>query len=261
MASASDASTPPSGHAGRAGKHREWKPLAPLRHPGRVTQKPVQTRRTFGTPENSMMESHRQRATAASHWRSAPNLSSGRRSDRKWSSMEDRQALIALILTQPPASGPTSPSPEGWCPWTAPACQRETRERGARGMMGLVVQPHHELSSCGRPTPRPDYKSRRAPGRSLPSGQPASPPALGAGTPLTCRGRRRCCPGAAATPATAVGSVPLLVLRHRGPPCAAYTWELSEDQPMELHCLLVRLCGGRLRGESRANKRGEERRG
>lgn len=36
---------------------------------------------------------------------------------------------------------------------------------------------------------------------------------------------------------------------------------LSEDQPMELHCLLVRLCGGRLSGESRANERGEERRG
>lgn len=54
--------------------------------PGRVTQKPVQTRRTLGTPENSMMESHRRRATAASHPRSAPNLSSGRRSDRKRSS-------------------------------------------------------------------------------------------------------------------------------------------------------------------------------
>lgn len=175
--------------------------------------------------------------------------------------LQERPAQIALILTQPPASGPPSPSPEGRCPWTAPACQRKKRERGARGMMGTVVQPHHALCSRGRPTPRPDYKSRRAPGRSLPSGHPASPPALGAGTPLTCRGRRRCCPGAAATPATAVGSVPLLVLRHRGPPGAAYTWELSEDQPMELHCLLVRLCGGRLRGESRANKRGEERRG
>lgn len=175
--------------------------------------------------------------------------------------LQEGQAPIALILTQPPASGPPSTRPEGRCPWTAPACQRKTRERGARGMMGTVVQPHHALWSRGRPTPRPDYKSRRAPGRSLPSGQPASPPALGSGTPLTCRGRRRCCPGAAATPATAVGSVPLLVLRHRGPPGAAYTWELSEDQPMELHCLLVRLCGGRLRGESRANKRGEERRG
>lgn len=37
--------------------------------------------------------------------------------------------------------------------------------------------------------------------------------------------------------------------------------ELSEDQPMELHFLLVRLCGGRLRGDSSANNRGEKRRG
>lgn len=60
---------------------------------------------------------------------------------------------------------------------------------------------------------------------------------------------------------------------HRGGECSASyssaSWdarcrlnsELSEDQPMELHFLLVRLCGGRLRGESSANNRGEKRRG
>lgn len=37
---------------------------------------------------------------------------------------------------------------------------------------------------------------------------------------------------------------------------------MSEDQPMELHFLLVRLCGRRQRGESSsANNRGEKRRG
>jgi hypothetical protein len=47
----------------------------------------------------------------------------------------------------------------------------------------------------------------------------------GAGIPLTCRRRRRRgCPwAAAATTATAVGSVPLLILRHRGTPGAAQT--------------------------------------
>lgn len=159
----------------------------------------------------------------------------------------------------------SSPRAQGRCPSTAPACQPRTAQARRPGHDGKCSpaaprarQPR--ASEAGARTTSPAAPQ----GRRLPAGQPASPPAPGAGTPLTCRGRRRCCPGAAAaaaTPAAAVGSVPLLVLRHRGPPGAAYTWELSEDQPMELHCLLVRLCGGRLRGESRANKRGEERRG
>lgn len=60
---------------------------------------------------------------------------------------------------------------------------------------------------------------------------------------------------------------------HRGGECSASyssaSWdarcrldsELSEDQPMELHFLLVGLCGGRVRGEASANNRGEKRRG
>ena len=60
---------------------------------------------------------------------------------------------------------------------------------------------------------------------------------------------------------------------HRGGECSAScssaSWdawcrpesELSEDQPMELHFLLVRLCGGQLRGESSANNGVEKRRG
>lgn len=208
------------------------------------------------------LESPRQRATAESRGRSAPSpFRTGSESFKGRESAKSRSPFPKLCLRP---SAPLLPRAQGRCPSTAPACQPRTAQARRPGHDGKCSpaaprarQPR--ASEAGARTTSPAAPQ----GRRLPAGQPASPPAPGAGTPLTCRGRRRCCPGAAAaaTPAAAVGSVPLLVLRHRGPPGAAYTWELSEDQPMELHCLLVRLCGGRLRGESRANKRGEERRG
>ncbi|XP_056656633.1 uncharacterized protein LOC130454728 [Monodelphis domestica] len=103
------------------------------------------------------------------------------------------------------------------------------------------------------------YNSHNARARGRRVEQADSDEDAGGRTALTCC--YRCCCSCAAAATTTVRCVPLLILRHLGTPGAAWSWKRNEDQPMELHFLLVRLCGGWLRDKSSANNKGEKRRG
>lgn len=204
-----------------------------LRHPGPntnspslVTQKPVQNRWTFGTPKTPRWsKSHTERATAASHRRSAPYLVRGRGPDSKRRLLERTPAKSRSALsdsTSVPRSHFSPPPPEPVPKYRSRVPAQNARERhpGHDGNCSVDEPRSWQLRA---PEGKPELQVPPRPSPEPPT-RPAGQPAHGSRTPLTCRGRRRRCPGAAATPATAVGSVPLLVLRHRGPPNAAYTW-------------------------------------
>lgn len=182
----------------------------------------------------------------------------------------------------------------------APASENSSSPASSRSPpMPTPSQTQGPIRPSQTPRPGPELDSRarsksrevRPPGH---AGKCSSPATAGAPPTQTSRGkelhlprypRLRDLPAWPATGTPAAGilsyllSPPSLQLPlsrrhhcHRDGECSASyssaSWdarcrlnsELSEDQPMELHFLLVRLCGGRLRGEFSTN-RGEKRRG
>lgn len=154
-------------------------------------------------------------------------------------------------------------------PAPTPTASAQEFEAHASSKSREVRSPGHAGSCCSlaRPGATPMHSSRkkelRLPACPRRKDAPARP---ATGTPAAARPPH--------LPSSPSLQLPLSRRHHRrrGGQCSASyssaSWdarcradsELSEDQPMELHFLLVRLCGGRLSGEASAN-RGEERRG
>lgn len=85
--------------------------------------------------------------------------------------LQERQAPIALILTHPPTSGPTSPCPEGRCPGQLPrdSARRASAAPGHGGNCSSAAprarQPRASDTKTGLqipPRPRPEPPSRPA---------------------------------------------------------------------------------------------------
>lgn len=150
-------------------KAAEWDATwAPLRHPGptaqgpgRVTQEPVQTRRTLGIPENSMLESSAQRrpVTAWTELRTRHHPLSRRALQSQY------QSLKTLPLPHSSQSPPTpthSQTQEPICPSPCPAAGAQEFGSHARAKSREVRPPRHagKRSPPATPSAPPTHTSR-----------------------------------------------------------------------------------------------------